>query len=102
MKRKYDKTTLSIFEKGDDLDSFICDDEEETTKNQNWKREIDKIKKNYHRNPIIYQEGDDDDIQEAKFDDIEREEHRTLQIAEKEDEMEELREKLFYSKKKII
>jgi hypothetical protein len=86
---------------GDDLDSFICDDEEDTnTKGQNWKKEIDKIKKKYHRNPTYMDNDIDDDIMEAQFSEIEQEESNALRIAEEEDEREELREKLFYSKKK--
>jgi hypothetical protein len=100
--KKYNKSTRAIFEMGDDLDSFICDDDEEesSTKGQNWKKEIDKIKKKYHRNPTYMDNENDDDIMEAQFSEIEQEESNALRIAEEEDEREELREKLFYSKKK--
>ncbi len=101
LNKKYNKSTRAIFEMGDDLDSFICDDEEDTnTKGQNWKKEIDKIKKKYHRNPTYMDNDIDDDIMEAQFSEIEQEESNALRIAEEEDEREELREKLFYSKKK--
>jgi hypothetical protein len=102
MNKKYNKSTRAIFEMGDDLDSFICDDDEEdsSTKGQNWKKEIDKIKKKYHRNPTYMDHDVDEDIMEAQFSEIEQEESNALRIAEEEDEREELREKLFYSKKK--
>ena len=60
-----------------------------------------KIKKTLHRNSGRRQYNDnDDDIMEAQFSEIEQEEVNAMKIAEKEDEMEELRERLFYCKKK--
>ena len=95
-KKKYDKR-FAIFEEGDDLQDFICDDEE----SPNWQVEMAKIKKTLHRNSGRRQYNDnDDDIMEAQFSEIEQEEVNAMKIAEKEDEMEELRERLFYCKKK--
>ena len=95
IKKKYDKR-FSIFEHGDDLQDFICYDEESL----NWQAEMVKIKKNLNRNSRRIYNDNDDDIMEAQFSEIEQEENNAMKIAEKEDEMEELRERLFYTKKK--
>ena len=86
----------------DELGDFIDDD---TNQSALVERELNKIKQGYRRNNYSYSPTDirddyDDDIMEAGFDEIEREEKYSQRQAEREDEMEELREKMFYSKKK--
>ena len=91
-----------VLEEEDDensLDDFIEDDSNTSFVQQ----ELRKIKKGYRRNnysPTDIKDDYDDDIMEAGFDEIQREEKYSERQAEREDEMEELREKMFYNKKK--
>ena len=100
-KKKFDKK-FALFEDGEDLDDFICNDDENENENKiAVRRELSKIKQNYQRyHNVSSYIDDDEDIIETNFNQIECEEDKAAKIADEEDEQEELREKLFYTKKK--
>ena len=81
-----------------DLSDFIDNGEQEV----DYRKEMIKIKQNYRNSysPTDVREEYSDDNMEAGFEEQEEEEIKAQRIAEKEDYIEEMREKIFYTKKK--
>ena len=95
---KSNKINYSNSEEDSDLSDFIDNDGPV----EDYRREMKKIKQNYRNSysPTDVREDYSDDNMEAGFDEQEIEEIKAQKIAEEEDNNEEMREKLFYSKKK--
>jgi len=84
----------------DDLNDFIVNDSNKQNFLQKEMKKIkEKFKKGYY-SPTDMMNESGSDIEEAGFDEIEREERYSEKIGEREDELEEIREKYLKNRKK--